>query len=563
MHYQNFRNATYAPAAYLRDTPVEGIRADVEKAGRYVKLDKAYLETYRGDVLVERAKMEAVKALFAENGYETSGGITTTVAGPLMGSMCYTDPGTRQKLGDVAAYTAGLFDEIMLDDFYFTNCRCESCAEAKGDRDWSAFRLALMADVSENIVIRRAKEVNPNARLVIKFPNWYESFPACGYNTEDQSRLFDAVYTGTETRDPHYTHQNLQRYLSYFLPRWMERIKPGQNGGGWYDLFECSLEDYVQQAYLTAFAKCRENMLFCLPLMTRFPAEYMAAAGAFFDEADPLIGKLGEPTGVACYKPFHSHGERHLYDLLGMLGIPLDPYPAYPSDAKTLLLTANAAHDGGIVDKIRKSLENGSSVFLTSGLYERLIDKGIRDILPVGTGGRSVTADTFSCCGYGKNNLGSAKASGPVSMPRVTYNTNDLWVLSAGLTPYTSHPLLLCGAYAKGKLYLLNIPDDPMDLYKLPAEVLTLLRGEMALPVTLECGARAALFLYDNNTFIVQSFLSAPERIRVRVGRPGVSLAPLTGVKAEAARCEEGESVFAIPLMPGRYAAFEVTGVTF
>ncbi|MCL2702139.1 MAG: hypothetical protein FWE91_00835 [Defluviitaleaceae bacterium] len=558
MNYINFRAATYAPAEYLHNTPVDMIRADIEKVGRYVKLDKIYLETYRTDTTVERDKMEAVKELFTAYGFQLAGGVTTTTRGSLMWSMCFTDPENRKKLGDIAAYTAELFDEIMFDDFYFTNCRCELCIQAKGERDWASFRMDLMNDVSENIVIKRAKEVNPGVHLIIKYPNWYESFPACGYNPEDETRMFGSIYTGTETRDPHYTHQNLQRYLSYFLPRLMERVKPGLNGGGWYDLFECDLDDYVQQAYLTIFAKCRENMLFCLPLLARFPAVYAAAAGAAFDETDMLMGKMGEPIGVACYKPYHSYGERHLYDFLGMLGIPLDPYPEYPLNAPVIILTASAAWDGDIISKIKQSLLDGSRVFVTGGLYDKLKHKGMQDILPLEVTGKSVTADMFSNNGYGRNYESSAKAAGSVTMPRITYSTNDIWVLSAGLTPYASHPLLLCGSYGKGFMYVLNIPDMPADLYKLPAETLTLLRGEMKLPVTLESGAHVGLFLYDNSAFILQSFLDKPEKARLRISLPGVELESLTGVKASKARSGEGESVFEITLMPGWYGAFRV-----
>jgi len=558
MHYAHFLTVTYAPAGYLNDNSIGQIRADIEKTDRYIKLDKIYLETYRSDVLVERQKMEAVKALFLEKGFQVSGGITTTVAHTLMGSMCFTSPENRKKLGEIAAYTAELFDEIILDDFYFTNCRCESCIKAKGDRDWASFRLALMNDISENVIIKSAKAANPHVNIIIKYPNWYDSYQANGYNLEDEPRMFDMIYTGTETRDPNYTHQNLPRYLSFFLPRLMEHIRPGKNGGGWYDLFECSLDDYVQQAYLTLFAKCRENMLFCFPLLVNFPV-YTAAAGAVYDEADAVIGQIGEPVGIACYKPFHSHGERRLYDFLGMLGIPLDPYPYYPSGAPVVFLTADAAWDNAIVDKIRISLLAGNNVFITSGLYDALADKGIEDILPLEITGKKITADTFTNSGFGQNNSAFVKAAGPVTMPHIAYNENDLWVLSSALTPFSSHPLLLRGAYSNGRLYILAIPDTPADLYKLPAETLTLLRRELNLPVTLECGSRIGLFLYDNDTFILQSFLDRPEHINVCIGRPGVSLTPLMKTRPPVkTRSGENESVFDVLLTAGQYAAFKI-----
>jgi hypothetical protein len=562
MHYRNFVTVTYAPAGYLNDNSLDKIREDIEKTGKYIKLDKIYLETYRSEVLVEREKMEKIKALFIENGYTVSGGITTTVKKTLMGSMCFTDPENRKRLGEIAAYTAQLFDEVILDDFYFTNCRCESCIKEKGDRSWSSFRLALMNDISENVIIKNAKAANPHVNMIIKFPNWYDSFQANGYNLEDEPKLFDMIYTGTETRNPHYTHQNLPRYLSYFLPRLLEHIKPGKNGGGWYDLFECSLEDYVQQAYLTLFSKCREQMLFCFPLLVNAPS-YAAAAGAFYDEADSFIGQIGEPLGVACYKPYHSFGERLLHEHLGMTGLPMDPYPYYPKDAPVIFLTADAAWDKEIVAKIKESLLNGKKVLITSGLYEKLSGKGIEDILPVEITSRKITTDTFTNSMFGWNNCGYVKTDGPVTIPHVAYNENELWVLSSALTPYSSHPLLLCSAYGKGKFYVLTVPDAPADFYRFPAETLTAIRRELDLPVTIECVGRVGLFLYDNDTFILQSFLDRPERVRVRVGKSGVSLASLMRIQLKAipvnkVRTGENESVFDIHLMPGHYAAFKI-----
>jgi hypothetical protein len=562
MYFKNFLTVTYAPAGYLNDNSVEQIRADIEKVGKYIKLDKIYLETYRSEILIEREKMEAVKKLFKEKGYLISGGITTTVKRSLMGSMCFTDPENRKRLGEIAAYTAELFDEVILDDFYFTNCRCESCIKAKGEKDWASFRLALMNDISENVIIKNARKANPKVNCIIKYPNWYDSFQANGYNLEDESKMFDMIYTGTETRDPHYTHQNLPRYLSFFLPRLLEHIKPGKNGGGWYDLFDCSLEDYLQQAYLTLFSKCREQMLFCFPLLVNAPI-YTAAAGAFYDEADSIIAQLGEPTGAACYKPYHSYGERLLHEFIGMSGIPLDPYPYYPEKAQTVFLTADAAWDAEITGKIKQSLLNGSRVFITSGLYEKLAGRGIENILPLEITNRKITTDVFTNSPFGRGNCGYVKAFSPITLPHVAYNENDIWAISSALTPHSSHPLLLCGAYGKGSLYVLTIPDAFADLYNLPAETLTFIRREFNLPVTLECCGRVSLFLYDNNTFILQSFLDRPELARVRIKKPDVTLTPLKIQRIrpfELIRSGKDESVFDIHVMPGHHMAFKIEG---
>jgi len=109
---------------------------------------------------------------------------------------------------------------------------------------------------------------------------------------------------------------------------------------------------------------------------------------------------------------------------------------------------------------------------------------------------------------------------------------------------------------------VLTIPDAFADLYNLPAETLALLRGELKLPITLECAGRVSLFPYNNDTFILQSFLDRPERARVRVNRPDAKLTPLMKPRMRpfdiAPHSGENESVFDIYIMPGHYMAFKV-----
>ncbi|MCL2272516.1 MAG: hypothetical protein FWC19_06910, partial [Treponema sp.] len=247
---------------------------------------------------------------------------------------------------------------------------------------------------------------------------------------------------------------------------------------------------------------------------------------------------------------------------IGMSGIPLDPYPYYPENAKTLFLTADAAWDKDITGKIKQSLLNGSKVFITANLYKNLADRGIKDILPMEITDRKVITDKFTNSAFGRNNCGYLRSETPVTIPHIAYNENDIWVLSSALTPYSSHPLLLCGSYGKGTLYVLAVPDVPADLYKLPAETLTMLRREMNLRVTLECCGRVALFLYDNDTFIIQSFLDRVELVRLCINKPDVRLTPVSSPQwmrqMKKVRISDSESVFETHLMPGRYSAFRI-----
>jgi hypothetical protein len=99
--------------------------------------------------------------------------------------------------------------------------------------------------------------------VIIKYPNWYEHFQGLGFNLEAQPKLFDRIYTGTETRDAMLSNQHLQPYHGYSIVRYFENIKPGGNGGGWVDPFGMTSADrYAEQLWLTLFAKAPEISLF-------------------------------------------------------------------------------------------------------------------------------------------------------------------------------------------------------------------------------------------------------------------------------------------------------------
>jgi hypothetical protein len=66
-------------------------------------------------------------------------------------------------------------------------------------------------------------------------------------------------------------------------------------------------------------------------------------------------------------------------------------------------------------------------------------------------------------------------------------------------------------------LYVLTIPENFSDLYLYPAEVLNRIRTVVTqdFNIKLEGPSRVSLFLYDNGTFIVESFLPEPVTVRV------------------------------------------------
>ncbi len=545
--HKNFKVAVYIRSQEVREMKdLEWLKARWAAIEGQIKVDKVYIETMRDWKTPDRETVLQAKQFFASKGIETAGGVATVVderAG--FRSLCYSDPAQRAKLRELIEDTARLFDEIILDDYFFTNCKCDLCIRAKGNRSWTQFRLQLLDEAARELVIKPARAVNPKVKLVIKYPNWYEHFQGLGFNLETEPKIFDGIYTGTETRDRS-GNQHLQEYLGYSIFRYFENIKPGGNGGGWVDTGGARYMDrYAEQLWLTLFAKAPEITLFDFrqalrPLaptlrapwqgqQTSFdydrmlepisqsdgssvkPTTFARAAAVTFDQIDSFLGKLGAPVGLKSYKPFHSTGEDFLQTYLGMVGIPIDLVPEFPTSAPMILLTESASYDPAVVDRIKKQLVGGKSVVITSGLLRALQGKGIEDIAEVRYTGRKSLIKGFR----GRSPLPPDLR---ILIPEIQYLTNDAWELVSAMTQNDlGYPLLLQAGYSKGSLYVLTIPDNFSDLYSFPVEVLTQIRNVLLRDtyVRVESPGDVSLFVYDNNTFIVESFL--PESVDVRI----------------------------------------------
>ena len=84
--------------------------------------------------------------------------------------------------------------------------------------------------------------------------------------------------------------------------------------------------------------------------------------------------------------------------------------------------------------------------------------------------------------------------------------------------------------YAQGILYVLTIPDNFNDLYSLPEAVLNAIRWyAMAdFPVRLDAPAGISLLAYDNNSFVVQSFLDKAASVTANLPEGTAKLNNLT-----------------------------------
>lgn len=524
MAYKNINAAVFCTQGCVEGlAEKEENRKRLDFLDKHIQYNKVYLETYRGyskpgikhleELIISDEKLNKVKALFQERGVKCSGAITTTgfSVGGRFKSLCYSNESDRELLKKVVRKTASHFDEMIFDDFYFTNCKCHDCLREKGDRSWAEFRTDQMTMVSRELVHIPAKEVNPGVNLIIKFPNWYEHYQSTGYNTESGPAIFDMVYTGVETRDETYTQQNTQKYLGYFLMRYMENLSEGRNGGGWLDSFDTrnKLEDYISQILLTLFSNPREVTFFCLNRMLFADPLFVPLAGYILEEFDGMMPLLGQPLGLACYKPCHSSGEDFLHTYLGSLGIPLEPYARYPEEAASLLLTESAAQDSGLLAKIQCSLEKGGDVIITTGLLEKLQDLGLDTLSNIRVSRKKVLLDRFALnmliAAFGEY----TPVQKEVLFPELYYHTNDCFPDVVGMCHGNSFPILLEDRIAAGRLLVLAIPENMGDLYRLPVPVLdrirSVLRGNSKY--CLQGVEQGRLFLYDNGTLILQAGL--------------------------------------------------------
>ena len=574
-NYRNFTLATYfiaQAAARITRPELEQQLAFMQK---HLGLDKVYLEPWRGE-LASHEQIEMIREVFESHGIRVAGGLTTIIPTPegakpkarLFDTFCYNDPAMRAKLKEVAAFTGAHFDEFIIDDFFFTNCMCPDCVREKEsfnrehgitDGSWERYRLDLMRRVSEEDIIGPAKTANPRCKITIKYPNWAESYQETGYNPEAQRELFEMLYTGTETRDPVATDQHLPRYLSFSLMTYFENMWPGHNGGGWFDNFDTHItEHYLEQAYLTAFSKPRELMLFCFQSMK--DSMYTPALGFQLTRLDRLLDYAGAPVGIACYLPDHCQGEDNIQDFLGMNGLPIVCTPFFPAGVKQILLTRSSARDPEIVDKLEAHLRGGGDALITSGFVEAVKGRGLERLTSIRLRGRRVTADRYRVEEAGSSACLYPFGHQPVSLPVMEFRNNSTWAVVKAIHDEESFGILLRDDYCDGHLWTLSVPDAFPDLYRFPAPVLSRIR--QALPVQgvwLEGPARISLFVYDNDSFVVYPYVMEGvqrEVIRIHVrGAKALTLPTREGCpRLEPLYMQNGEAVFEAPVRPGEFA---------
>ncbi len=592
--FRHFRVAVYIPVNIVQRMAADPgwMRSSWRTVRERLPVNEVFIESFRGGDMASGAQLNAVRRFFQAQGVDTAGGIAWAGRGGhgQFRSLCYTDPATRALVRRVSALTARHFKQIILDDFFFNNTKTASDIAAKGRRTWQQFRLQLMDQVARELVLAPARAANPRVQIIIKFPNWYPSFPGLGYDLAKEPAIFGEIWTGDETRDPEITDQQLQPYESYEIFRYLENAAPGDNGGGWVDPYDIRYIDrYAGQLWDTMLAKAPAINLFeyndllrpaqpgqrpwagqhasldFTALVRRCQAQFGQSpliadvADAALGQMDRLVGHLGRPVGLANYRPYQSSGEDFLRDIIGMIGVPVEMTPRWPAQARTVLLTATAKSVPGIVDRIAQALQKGQNVIITSGLLRALQDQGFDRTTDMRVT-PSILAVTAYFAGFGAGAgrplPGQAQA---VLFPAIRFDTNEDWAVVRGLANGRSAPLLLMDHYGRGKLYVWTMPENLNDLYRLPPSVLAALRRylDAGLPVRMDAPARISLFAYNNGAFVVHSYRNQAATVTIR--GTFARLRPLAGGPPIAGRPARGGGYqFALTIPPHSYAGFAV-----
>ena len=355
-------------------------RAQALEFCRRMGLSKVYVETFRDGYQADAETLKTARDFFRQAGLKVSGCVTTTGLGkPSSGwniAACYTNRANQERLASIFRFAAELFDEIMIDDFFFTDCECSECAAAKGAMNWRDYREKLMLEMSRERVLGPARGVNPKVKVILKYPQWYDNFHIRGYIVDTETALYDRIWVGTELRDPssdQWGHK--QQYEGFFLYRWLAEMGGAKTGGGWFDPYGTDPVTYMDQAYVTVLAGAPEVFLFHYGSL--ISPQFQAQAQKFAEhrsELEALASFARGWAGIPAYKPPSSDpgNEAYIFDQIGMLGIPLQPTAQFPSKSRVALFTAHALADSEFVPQLARFLEAGGTAVVSESLAHQL-----------------------------------------------------------------------------------------------------------------------------------------------------------------------------------------------
>jgi len=383
---EHLRLSTYITAHTVKQMfTSESGRREVLSLLRCYGITKVYFEVYRSGLVISPELIGESVLFLKDNGFEVTGGIATVPGdgfgvaqdGPLEW-FNWQNTKTQIDLRKVIEDSAPFFDSFIVDDFLCTSDTSLESKSAKGERSWSEYRRSLLTELAQSVIIKPAKAKNPQISVIIKYPQWYDRFHLFGYDVAAESKIFDGIWVGTESRGQYTQHFGfVQPYEGFINYRWLSTVAGNKTGGAWFDHEDCTDQDFLDQAYQSVLAGAKELIIFSFDsFITGHPGHHLLLQD--FEKLAHLAETVAihPVTGAVGYKPPNSDagGDLYLFDYIGMLGVSLVPESVYPESARVIFLPAQAAADTAIWQKITKSLNEDAKIIMTTGFLAKARD---------------------------------------------------------------------------------------------------------------------------------------------------------------------------------------------
>jgi len=496
---------------------------------------KVYLDVYRG-IMCDETVLVRARDYLAGRGFEVAAGITT-IAGRELGRpsthglywLCFSAPESRAVLEQGMRLAARLADEIIVDDFLATMCRCPECTAGRGGRAWGEFYSDQLVEVAERVMLSPARAENPKVRVTIKYPQWYDRFHCFGYDVLRHPGLFDRVFAGTETRDPEVEY--VQPYQAFNNYRWLAAIAGDKMAGAWFDSLNTAPEVYVEQAYQSVLAGAPEIVLFCYsPTLFGPDSPHLNLLKEHMPRLAALAGLIAgkERMMVPAYKPPCSDGgdEAYLYDYLGMWGLPTAPAPGFPAGSRAAIFPRQATADPEFPRRLRQFLAAGGTALLTAGALETLEPALLADLGFASPPTSPVDVWTF------RYQVGDKDVKGP-GWVRFTRRLHPAAgeVLASAVTEGETFPILTAAPALGGRVVAIAArsleyrPDstrvtvgEPVPLIHLPDAVAGALQQALLPPgvgLQAQHPSRVAWYLFAGGPMVIESFRDTPTTVHL------------------------------------------------
>ncbi|MGA2018783.1 MAG: hypothetical protein ABSH26_17725 [Opitutaceae bacterium] len=517
-----------------------------------LRISKFYLDNSSVDP-ASVATLREIAADLRSRGISVSGAVVPANRGPL----CYNDPQDMALLEGRVKVLAQVFDEIIVDDWLFTNCTSPQSLAERGSQSWADYRSRLVSEQSKIHLIDAAKKVNPAAQVIIKYPNWYEGHRQNGYDVALQTPQFDGVSVGIETRQPATQDQHIPTYSGYVFQGWIGGDAGAKWRSAWLDNSEMTQVDFSEfagEVWQAVLARAPEIIFWCAgELHPPNPSSdvYPALCEAMPD-FDRLAGMLSGPArGIPFHLPLGAVGEYNIFGYLGAIGLPIAPRTAFPDDPKVAIFTRHSLRDPKLADELLARVRSGREVFLTWSLLQDLrgseLWRAFNFISDTGT----VTSSTFrvrEAFWFAK----PVEATRPFTFPRIELSTWP-YVREVGLVREDGDfGILLSAPYLEGRIGVLNMPDNSYDLLRLPEPVLNSIRRVFfdELGVRLLGPGNVALYPFGDRQYVLYNMNGAPAKVALHFpeGTPTQGWRErLHGESLKVAEVEEGREPFMRP----------------